>query len=258
MLYSELGNWEPLDFLEPTNKPDRIGELGTYEIIELIGRGGMGVVLKAFDPHLNRIVAIKTLAPDYANNPTARKRFERESRAAAAVAHPHVVTIHAVEPNAKVPYLVMEYVRGQSLREKLDQTGSMEVREILRIGAQIAQGLAAAHDQGLIHRDVKLANVLLENGVERVKLTDFGLARATDDVAITRTGDIAGTPQFMSPEQAEGGEVDHRSDLFSLGSVLYTMCTGRPPFRGETAVAVLRKVCDSEPRPIREVNPDIP
>lgn len=247
-----------LDFLEPTEKPDRIGVLGVYEIVNVIGRGGMGVVLKAHDPHLNRIVAVKTLAPEYANNAVARQRFAREAQAAAAVAHPHVVTIHAVEPGGRTPYLVMEYVKGLSLREKLDATGSLELREILRIGSQIAQGLAAAHGQGLIHRDVKPGNVLLENGVERVKLTDFGLARAADDVAITRTGEIAGTPQYMSPEQAEGNLVDHRSDLFSLGSVMYAMCTGRPPFRGDTAIAVLRKVCDSEPRPIREVNPDVP
>lgn len=247
-----------LDFLEPADKPGYLGRLGQYDVIEVLGRGGMGIVLRANDPHLNRIVAIKTLAPDYANNPTARKRFAREGQAAAAVSHPHVVTIHAVEPNGRVPYLVMELVQGQSLKQKLDKTGCLELKEILRIGAQTAQGLAAAHGQGLIHRDVKPGNVLLENGVERVKLTDFGLARATDDVAITRTGDIAGTPQFMSPEQAEGKPVDHRSDLFSLGSVLYSMCTGRPPFRGETTVAVLRKVCDGEPRPIREVNPDLP
>jgi serine/threonine protein kinase/WD40 repeat protein len=249
---------EALSFLRPTDKPGRLGTLGPYEVVSVIGRGGMGVVLKAHDPHLNRVVAVKTLAPEFAGNATARKRFAREAQAAAAVAHPHVVTIHAVEPAGPVPYLVMEYVEGQSLRQKLDRVGHLEVREILRIGSQIAQGLAAAHKQGLIHRDVKPGNVLLENGVERVKLTDFGLARATDDVAITRTGDIAGTPQYMSPEQAEGKPVDHRSDLFSLGSVLYAMCTGRPPFRGDSAIAVLRRVCDDTPRPIREVNPDIP
>ena len=243
--------------------PASPSKLGAYDVSGVIGRGGMGVVLKARDPHLDRTVAIKTLAPELAADPTARRRFAREARAAAAVTHPHVVTIHAVEPGESgpggpVPFLVMEYVAGRSLRQKLDADGAMGVTEILRIGAQIADGLAAAHKQGLIHRDVKPGNVLLENGVERVKLTDFGLARAADDVAITRTGDIAGTPQFMSPEQAEGKPVDHRSDLFSLGAVLYAMCTGRPPFRGESAVTVLRKVCDQAPRPIREVNPDVP
>src|SRR5262249_12096715 len=130
--------------------------------------------------------------------------------------------------------------------------------QILRIGMQIASGLAAAHAQGLVHRDIKPANVLLENGIERVKITDFGLARSIDDVRITQAGAVYGTPQYMSPEQAQGERVDQRSDLFSLGSVMYTMSTGRPPFRGDTTMAVLKRVCDDTPRPIREVNPDIP
>ncbi|NNJ27950.1 Serine/threonine-protein kinase PknD [Planctomycetes bacterium LzC2] len=243
---------------EEAAAPDFARKLGGYDILATVGRGGMGVVLKARDRHLDRIVAIKALAPELAADPTARRRFAREARAAAAVTHPHVVTIHAVEPDGPTPFLVMEYVAGRSLREKLDEEGALEVREVLRIGSQIAGGLAAAHGQGLIHRDVKPGNVLLENGVERVKLTDFGLARAVDDVAITRTGQIAGTPQFMSPEQAEGKPVDCRSDLFSLGSVLYAMCAGRPPFRGNSTVAVLRRVCDESPRPLREANPDVP
>src|SRR5262249_20747961 len=143
-------------------------------------------------------------------------------------------------------------------QEKLDAAGPLPVPEILRIGLQVAEGLAAAHRQGLIHRDIKPANILLENGVERVKITDFGLARAADDARLTRSGGIAGTPGYMSPEEAEGEKVDHRSDLFSFGSVLYALCTGRPPFRAETAMAVLRRVCDDVPRPIREINPAIP
>src|SRR5262249_30816777 len=134
----------------------------------------------------------------------------------------------------------------------------LPVLEILRIGLQIAEGLAAAHRQGLIHRDIKPANILLENSVERVKITDFGLARAVDDASLTRSGVIAGTPAYMSPEQAGGERVDPRSDLFSLGSVLYALCTGHPPFRANTAMAVLKRVCDDTPRPIREINPEIP
>ena len=238
--------------------PESVDTLGPYRLLETVGRGGMGIVRRAEDPHLNRTVAVKMLAPEFAAHAVARRRFAREARAAAAVSHPHVVTIHAVEPDGPVPYLVMEYVAGRSLREKLEAEGALELTETLRIGSQIARGLAAAHAQGLIHRDVKPGNVLLENGVERVKLTDFGLARATADAAITRTGDIAGTPQYMSPEQAEGQPVDHRADLFSLGGVLYALCTGRPPFRGDTAVAVLRKVCDKPARPVRDLNPDVP
>jgi len=166
-----------LDFLTPSDNPDLLGTLGEYEIYEVIGQGGMGIVFRALDPKLNRIVAIKVMSPLLAVNPNARKRFLREAQAAAAVSHPHIVTIHAVD-EAQLPYLVMEYVVGQSLQEKLDKVGSLKVTEILRIGSQVAEGLAAAHKQGLIHRDIKPANILLENGVERVKITDFGLARA--------------------------------------------------------------------------------
>ena len=247
-----------LDFLTPCDVPNRLGKLGPYEVMDVIGRGGMGVVLRAQDPKLNRIVAVKVLAPEFAANPTARKRFLREARAAAAVSHTHVVTIHAVEDADNTPYLVMEFIDGQTLQDKIEREGTLQLKAILRIGSQIAAGLAAAHGQGLVHRDIKPANILLENGVERVKITDFGLARAVDDVSITRTGDVTGTPEFMSPEQAQGLAVEHRSDLFSLGSVLYAMCTGRSPFRADTVVAVLRRVCDDVPRPIREVNAEIP
>jgi serine/threonine-protein kinase len=130
--------------------------------------------------------------------------------------------------------------------------------EVLRIGMQVAAGLAAAHAQGLVHRDIKPANILLDDGTDRVTITDFGLARAVDDASLTHSGVIAGTPPYMSPEQAAGQAVDHRSDLFSLGSVLYAMCTGRPPFRADTTLAVLRRVEECRPRPIREVNPEVP
>src|SRR5262249_52928859 len=151
---------------------------------------------------------------------------------------------------------VMEFIDGQNLEALLRRVGPLEVKDVLRIGIQSASGLAAAHKHGLIHRDIKPANILLENGVQRVKLTDFGLARAADDASLTRSGLIAGTPAYMSPEQASGEAVDYRSDLFSLGSVLYEMCTGRPAFRASTTVAVIKRVCDEKPRPIREVNPD--
>ncbi len=253
----------PLGLLDTSEKEGSQGRLGQYEILESVGRGGMGIVLKGHDTKLNRIVAVKILAPELASNATARTRFSKEAQAAGAVSHDHVVTIHAVEEcgtqgKNNLPYLVMEYVDGLSLQEKIDRDGPLELKEILRIGHQVAAGLSAAHLQGLIHRDVKPSNILLQNGVQRVKITDFGLARAVDDVGITRTGEVTGTPQYMSPEQAQGHAVDPRSDLFSLGSVLYAMCTGRSPFRADSAVAALRRVCDDTPRPIREINPDIP
>jgi WD40 repeat protein/tRNA A-37 threonylcarbamoyl transferase component Bud32 len=247
----------PLDFLTPADDPDALGRIGPYLVTGVVGRGGMGVVLKARDAKLNRVVAIKVMAPELASNATARKRFLREAQAAAAVVHQHVVTIHAVDEE-RLPYLVMEYIDGQSLQEKIAREGHLELKEILRIGLQVTLGLAAAHAHGLMHRDVKPANILLENGVERVRITDFGLARAVDDVGMTRTGEVCGSPQYMSPEQAQGQAMDARSDLFSLGSVLYAMCTGRPPFRAETALATARRVCEDTPRAIREINPEAP
>jgi hypothetical protein len=246
------------DFLEPSDKPGSIGRLGHYEVQAVVGRGGMGVVLKAFDENLHRVVAVKVMAPQLAASATARQRFIREARAAAAVTHDHIVTIHAVEEASGLPYIVMQFVDGTSLQDRIDQTGPLRLAEVLRIGMQAASGLAAAHAQGLVHRDVKPANILLENGVERVKLTDFGLARAADDASLTQSGTVAGTPSFMSPEQAEGKPVDHRSDLFSLGSVLYAMCTGRPPFRASTNMGVLKRVCEETPKSIRETNPEVP
>lgn len=247
-----------LDFLAPPSHPEMLGRLGRYEIESVIGSGGMGVVLKAHDSKLNRPVAIKVLAPHLAHNGAARQRFAREGRAAAAVVHEHVMAIHNVESDADTPFLVMQYVLGQSLQSRLDEQGPMEVKEILRIGAQAAAGLAAAHAQGVVHRDVKPSNILLENGVERVVLSDFGLARAVDDASVTRQGTLAGTPEYMSPEQAKGEVVDHRSDLFSLGSVLYAMCTGHSPFRAGTTLGVLRRIADETPPSIREVHPEIP
>ncbi len=249
---------ENLSFLMPSDKPGHLGRLGHYEVQEVIGRGGFGIVLKAFDERLHRVVAIKVLSPAYAANGAARKRFIREARAAAAVKNEHVVGIYDVQEEAQPPFLVMEYIDGIALQDKIDKVGTLGVKEILRIGMQIAEGLAAAHKQGLVHRDIKPANILLENGVERVKITDFGLARAVDDASVTQSGTVAGTPMYMSPEQAEGLAIDHRSDLFSLGTVLYAMCTGHPPFRASGTHAVLKRVIDASPRPVREINNEIP
>jgi uncharacterized protein (TIGR03067 family) len=249
---------DDLGFLTPSDQSDSLGRFGHYEIQDVVGRGGMGIVLRAFDGKLHRVVAIKVMAAQLATNGTARKRFTREAQAAAAVSHDHIVTIHAVEDANGLPYLVMHFVSGMSLQERLERSGPLQVAEIVRIGMQTAAGLAAAHAQGLVHRDIKPANILLENGVERVKITDFGLARAASDASLTQSGVVAGTPQFMSPEQARGEAVDQRTDLFSLGSVLYAMCTGRAPFRASESMAVLKRVCEDAPRPIRETNADIP
>jgi eukaryotic-like serine/threonine-protein kinase len=247
-----------LTFLAPSEDPRMLGRMGIYEVAGVIGYGAMGVVLKAFEPSLNRYVALKVLWPHLAINGAARQRFAREARAAAAVVHEHVVPIYAVDEFQGLPYIVLRYVPGRSLHERIARQGKLQVDEVLRIGRQIAAALDAAHAQGLVHRDVKPANILLENGIERVLVTDFGLARAADDASLTHSGMVAGTPQFMAPEQARGDVVDQRSDLFSFGSVLYTMCAGHPPFRAETLVGVLTRICGDAPRPLREINPAVP
>ena len=248
----------PLDFLAPAERTGMIGRLGNYDVEAVVGRGGMGIVLKGHDRELNRTVAIKVLAGHLSVSAAARKRFAYEARAAAAVVHDHVIPIHSVDTGGHTPFLVMPFVTGRSLQDRLDERGVLETKEVLRIAMQTASGLAAAHAQGLVHRDIKPANILLENDCERVRITDFGLARAVDDASQTQSGFIAGTPQYMAPEQARGEPIDARADLFSLGSVMYAMCTGRPPFRAETTLAVLRRICDDSPRPVREINPDVP
>jgi eukaryotic-like serine/threonine-protein kinase len=254
----EDSHW--LGFLEPSDAAhaEMLGRLGPYHIIEVLGSGGMGVVLKALDPALDRTVAIKVLTPALAHGATARRRFAREARAVAAVGHEHIVAIHAVDEFRGLPYLVMQYVPGRSLQERLDSTGPLEVRQLLRIGVQAARALAAAHAQGVVHRDIKPANILLENCIERVKLTDFGLARAINDASLTQSGVIAGTPQYMAPEQAQGEPVAVGADLFSLGAVLYAMAAGAPPFRADSALALLKRICETRHRPVREFNPDVP
>ena len=190
-------------FLEPPTDPAHLGQIDRFQVVELVGRGGMGMVFRAFDACLQRTVAIKVLEPQYAKNELARGRFLRKARAAAGVSHENVVIIHHVDcvEDRGLSYLVMQFVKGRSLQDRLDEGGPLSVREAVRIAAATAGGLAAAHATGLIHRDVKPANILLEHGSGRVLLTDFGLARLTEDVKLTQTGFVAGTPLYMSPEQ---------------------------------------------------------
>ncbi len=247
-----------LDFLGPATHPELLGRLGRYDIERVIGTGGMGIVFRAFDTELHRVVALKVLAKYLSTNAAARRRFAREAQAAAAVLHPNVLPIHNVEADGATPYLVMQYVSGQSLQARVDRDGPLDAADVLRIAKQTAEALAAAHHQGLIHRDVKPANILLEDETDRVVLGDFGLARATDDASLTRTGIVAGTPHYMSPEQASGEAVSAQSDLFSLGSVMYFMLTGHPPFRAESAMSVLHCVCSKKHRPVQATNNAVP
>jgi len=248
------------NFLLPPTDPAYLGRLERFDVMRVIGRGGMGIVLEAFDSRLQRNVALKVLDPELASDETARQRFCREARAAASITHENVVAVHQVEKAADngLPYLVMQLVAGETLEQRLLREKRLPLKEIVRIGLQAAQGLAAAHAQGLTHRDVKPGNILLEPPHDKVKLTDFGLARIADDVKLTRTGFVTGTPLYMAPEQALGESADPRSDLFSLGAILYEMCAGQPPFQGNSALAILKQIAESKHRPLRELNPDVP
>lgn len=246
-----------LQLLTPSDDPAMLGRVGVYEVVGIVGQGGMGVVFKAFEPALNRFVAIKMLLPHLTANGAARKRFLREAQAAAAVVDDHVLPIFGVDEWQGTPYLVMKYSSGQTLEQRIHQQGPLALKEVLRISVQAARGLAAAHAQGLVHRDVKPSNILLDGSVDRAVLMDFGLARTVNDASVTRTGIVSGTPQYMSPEQVEASSVEPRSDLFSLGSVMYAMCAGYAPFRGDSAYAVMHSIAKGVPTPIREVNSDV-
>lgn len=244
--------------LQPTDDPQMLGRFGGCEICGIVGRGGMGVVLKGWDRSLDRFVAIKVLSPTYAHQPAARQRFAREAKAAAAVVHDNVVAIFGVDRCNDLPYLVMPYVKGESLQKRIDREAPLSLEAILEISVQMARGLQAAHDQGVIHRDIKPANILLPQSVSRVLITDFGLARAADDATLTHSGTIAGTPAYMSPEQARGDVVDARTDLFSLGCVIYAMATGHPPFRAESSYGILRRIIDDAHQPLNQARSDLP
>jgi WD40 repeat protein len=247
-----------LAFLQPPTKAGSLGRLAHYEILEVIGRGGCGIVLKASDEKLQRIVAIKAMTFPWTASSTARKRFMREARAAAAISHDNIVPIHAVEEEDGVPYLVMQYVSGETLEDKLRTGGTLGPEEVLRIGVQIAEGLAAAHAQGIVHRDIKPGNILLEENTGRVKITDFGLAQAVDDASAGIERIIAGTPDYMAPEQARGEAIDHRADLFSFGCVLYRLCTGKLPFKDAKSSARGWSPAAGNPAPPGQLNPDVP
>ncbi|MEZ6117655.1 MAG: serine/threonine-protein kinase [Pirellulaceae bacterium] len=206
--------------LTPSDDPSMMGRLGPYEIIGVIGRGGMGIVLKAYERSLDRNVALKMLDPAIAMTGAARKRFAREANAMASVSHPCVVPIFAVDEHRGLPYFAMEYVVGETLDRRIRRDGPLNAESAVRIALQISEALAAAHSQGVVHRDIKPANILLDHGTDRVRVADFGLARVASESSFTRTGMVAGTPQYMSPEQVRGEPCDARSDLFSLGTVL--------------------------------------
>lgn len=284
---------ELLSILDTTERPGALGKLGHYQVLKLIGRGGMGVVFLAEDSHLQRQVALKVLIPGRAIDPQQRERFLREARAAAGVKHENVVTVYQVDvvegPCGPTPYLAMEMLEGETLDHSILRGRHFTAEDLRQIGEQIAAGLAAAHARGLIHRDIKPANVFVEsirgprlyeqsqastndllktaelscsaaNGPLFVKLLDFGLALPIEscDGRLTQDGFLIGTPAYMSPEQASCLPLDPRSDLFSLGSLLYQLATGRLPFNGASMTLQLAALLNTAPRPVQELNPALP
>ncbi len=251
------GMMASVTFLGPPQLPDELGRLGQYRVLKQLGAGGMGMVFLAEDTLLHRKVALKTMRPEFAANPDARERFLREARAAAAVEHEHIITIHQVGEDHGVPYLAMPLLKGECLEDRIARQ-RLPIPEVLRICAEMADGLAAAHEHGLIHRDIKPGNVWLEGEQSKVKLLDFGLARAqADDSKLTKSGAIVGTPAYMAPEQARGEELDSRADLFSLGAVLYSMLTGNRPFGGENTMNVLMALALDDPTEPRKLNREV-
>lgn len=256
---------ELVDFLAPPQNADELGWLGTYRVLRLLGAGGMGIVFEVEDAALKRRMAMKVLRPALAASHSARRRFQREAQAAAALQHDLIVPIFHVGEVRGFPFLTMPLLQGETLEERLQRETTLPVADLIQLGREVATGLGVAHAVGLIHRDVKPSNIFLTRGAEspdgmfHVRLLDFGLARAADgDAHLTHSGVIVGTPAYMAPEQAQGAAIDPRSDLFSLGCVLYRAATGKLPFTGGNAMAILLALAQQQPMPPHRWNPHIP
>ena len=256
----EIGNekehTDDLSFLDPPNGGGELGFINHYRVLRILGSGGMGLVFEAEDTHLKRTVALKVMRREFVDNYSSRERFLLEARAAASLQSDHIVTVYQVGMAKDVPFLAMQLLHGEPLDSRLDREAPIPMPEAMMIARQVVEGLVSAHQNGLVHRDIKPANIWLEvdeksKVFKRVKLLDFGLARMLEtNRKLTNVGMIVGTPQYMSPEQASGTPVDCRSDLFSLGTVLYVMLTGRLPFDAPTAPAMLLEiVIKMPPRP---------
>jgi serine/threonine protein kinase len=236
-----------------------ISHLGRYEIIDELGHGAMGIVYKAKDPLIDRVLAIKTISLNLAmdEKDEYEARFYQEAKAAGRLSHPNIVTVYDVGRSGDVAYIAMEFLQGRELRDILDEGERLPVGQVLDIVMQVALGLAYAHEHGIVHRDVKPSNIMvIRDG--HVKITDFGIARMASSTVQTQTGVVLGSPKYMSPEQVLGKSIDQRSDIFSLGVMLYEMLTGRPPFVGDTINAVMYQTMNTAPPPPSTLNPEVP
>jgi serine/threonine-protein kinase len=240
---------------------------GRYELGQKLGSGGMATVYEAHDKLLDRPVAVKLLRSDALSEHTARQRFSAEARATASLTHPHAVAVYDVNSGDEQPFIVMELVRGRTLEDVLNDTGRLDDAQAIAVGSQVLTALHAAHRRGLVHRDVKPANILLPDGVvptrpdelPGVKLADFGIAKAVTDatVGLTRVGQVIGTPKYLSPEQVKGERATPQSDLYATGVVLYEMLAGRPPFERDSALGLALAHREDEPPPLSDLRPDL-
>nr|WP_131848128.1 Stk1 family PASTA domain-containing Ser/Thr kinase [Baia soyae] len=230
---------------------------GRYEILSRIGGGGMAVVYKAKDMSLHRNVAVKVLSESLSNDQEFIRRFSREARAAASLSHPNIVNVYDVGEDDYTQFIVMELIEGPTLKQYIQEQGLLPVEEVAEIVIQIGDGLSSAHDNGIVHRDIKPHNILLGAG-GRARVTDFGIARAASSSTITQTGFVMGSVYYFSPEQARGGVITEKSDIYSLGVVFYEMLTGKLPFDGDSAIGIaLQHLQEPVPDP-QEMNPEIP
>ena len=236
-----------------------ISQLGRYEVLGELGQGAMGIVYKAKDPLIDRVVAIKTINLGLAldEKEEYEGRFYQEAKAAGRLNHPNIVTIYDVGKSGDVAYIAMEFLQGRELRDIMNDGGLLPVDQVLDIVAQVAQGLAYAHEHGIVHRDVKPSNIMVVRD-GHAKITDFGIARMASSAVRTQTGMVLGSPKYMSPEQVMGKEIDQRSDIFSLGVMLYEMLTGQAPFNGENVNAIMYQTLNAVPAPPNTLNPAVP
>ena len=245
----------------PPKKPGELGTLGKYRILKELGRGGMGGIFLGYDERLKRRTAIKVMLPKYVENPHAKERFNREALAAAQIKHENIVVIYDCDEWNNIPYIAMEYLVGASLDEFLKKTPVTGISQALRVGKEICSALAVAHKMGVAHRDIKPSNIWLEAPLGKAKVLDFGLVKwlnPLDEAKLTTSGAIIGSPAYMSPEQARGGKIDHRTDIFSMGAVMYRMVTGQLPFQGDNLMDLLMALGGKDPKPILEINPKVP
>ncbi|MCG8585503.1 MAG: serine/threonine protein kinase [Pirellulales bacterium] len=252
------GDSGDLSFLSPVADGEGLGNIDGYRALSVLGAGGMGTVLLAVDTETQERVALKVLHPHLAASKNARRRFIREGTIAMSIHDDNVLGVYFLGSDHDPHYIATEYMSGGSLQDCLDRDGPLEAARVRELGVQVARGLAAVHAMGLVHSDLKPSNILLDEARATVKISDFGLARVIDAKGSAKQRSVFATPAFASPEQVRGQRIDARSDLFSLGSVLYAMCTARPPFPGESSVTVTRELCNRSPRPLEELNPSTP